>query len=340
MKLSEFDYDLPKELIAQTPRDGSRLLVVNRKDSSLKICEFKEIIDYFNPGDCIIFNDSKVISARIFAKEKYKNFKVEFLIIKYISNNIWEVLAKPGKKVKIGSKFIFDGSTLEAKIIESDKYGIKKVEFSNCEDFYKEIERIGTTPLPPYIREKLKDKSRYQTIYAKNPGSVAAPTAGLHFTKDLMDKLKKKGINFGFLTLHVSLGTFAPVRVENIEDHIMHSEIFTLPEETANTINETRSLGKKVIAVGTTSCRTLEATALEFGLPIKTNLNSTTNIFIKPGFKFSVVDSLITNFHLPKSTLVMLVCAFADKKLIKSAYEKAIKNKMKFFSFGDAMLII
>ncbi|MCL2311434.1 MAG: tRNA preQ1(34) S-adenosylmethionine ribosyltransferase-isomerase QueA, partial [Firmicutes bacterium] len=213
-------------------------------------------------------------------------------------------------------------------------------EFSNCEDFYKEIERIGTTPLPPYIREKLKDKSRYQTIYAKNPGSVAAPTAGLHFTKDLMDKLKKKGINFGFLTLHVSLGTFAPVRVENIEDHIMHSEIFTLPEETANTINETRSLGKKVIAVGTTSCRTLEATALEFGLPIKTNLNSTTNIFIKPGFKFSVVDSLITNFHLPKSTLVMLVCAFADKKLIKSAYEKAIKNKMKFFSFGDAMLII
>lgn len=340
MKTSDFYYDLPKELIAQTPlepRDSSRLLVLGRESGNIEHKHFYDIIDYLNPGDLLVCNDSRVLPARIFGIKDETGARVEFLLLKQISGNKWETLCKPGKKAREGAKFSFGDGIMTATVVEVKDDGNRIVEFE-CEDnFFSALDIIGQMPLPPYITEELKDKERYQTVYSHELGSAAAPTAGLHFTNELMEKIKAKGINIAYVTLHVGLGTFRPVKVDDVTKHKMHSEHYEIPEETARLINETKKNGKRVIAVGTTSCRTLESVASFYG-EIKP-CDGFTDIFIYPGYEFKVLDGLITNFHLPESTLIMLVSAFAGYDNIMNAYKVAVQEKYRFFSFGDAMFI-
>ena len=340
MKVSDFNYNLPKELIAQVPiknRDQSRLMVLDRKNKTIEHKIFKDIIDYLEPGDCLVRNNTKVIPARLYGIKEETGANVEFLLLKRIEGDIWEVMVKPGKKLMPGARVSFGDGLLKAEIIEKLADGNRKVKFEYSGIFNEILNEIGLMPLPPYIHEKLKEKDRYQTVYAKYEGSAAAPTAGLHFTDELFEKLKEKGIEIANVTLHVGIGTFRPVKVENIEEHDMHSEHFYIKAEDAEKINKAKKEGHRVIAVGTTSCRVLESIADENGY-VK-EVEGDTNIFIYPGYKFKCLDALITNFHLPESTLIMLVSALAGKDFIMQAYEEAVKEQYKFFSFGDAMFI-
>lgn len=340
MKTSDFYYDLPKELIAQTPlepRDSSRLLVLDREKQTLEHKHFYDIIDYLNEGDLLVANDSRVLPARIYGIKDETGAKVEFLLLKQVANNRWETLCKPGKKARVGTKFSFGNGILRATVVDVKDDGNRIVDFDCEENFFTTLDKIGQMPLPPYITAELKDKERYQTVYSHELGSAAAPTAGLHFTTELMDRIKAKGVKIAYVTLHVGLGTFRPVKVDDVTKHKMHSEHYEVPEETAKLINETKKNGGRVIAVGTTSCRTLESVAAMCG-EIKP-CEGFTDIFIYPGFEFKVLDGLITNFHLPESTLIMLVSAFAGYDFIMNAYKEAVKEKYRFFSFGDAMFI-
>ncbi len=339
MKVSEFNYNLPEELIAQTPiknRDESRLLVLNRKKQTIEHKIFKDIIDYLKPGDCLVRNNTKVIPARLYGK-KETGANIEFLLLKRIEGDFWEVMVRPGRKLPTGTKVTFGNGLLEAEILEVLEGGNRKVKFSYNGIFNEILDQIGLMPLPPYIKEKLEDKNRYQTIYAKYEGSAAAPTAGLHFTEELFQKIKEKGIDVANVTLHVGIGTFRPVKVEKVEEHDMHSEHFYIKQEDVEKINKAKQNGKRVIAVGTTSCRVLESIADEKGMVKESE--GDTSIFIYPGYKFKCIDALITNFHLPESTLIMLVSAFAGRDYIMKAYNEAVKEKYRFFSFGDAMFI-
>ena len=339
MKVSEFNYNLPEELIAQTPlekRDESRLMVLDRKKQTIEHKKFKDIIDYLEEGDCLVRNNTKVIPARIYGK-KETGANVEFLLLNNIEGDIWETIVRPGNKLHVGTKVIFGNGILTAEILEIMPGGTRKVKFSYDGIFNEILDKIGLMPLPPYIHEELKDKDRYQTVYAKYEGSAAAPTAGLHFTPELLKKIEEKGIKIANVTLHVGIGTFRPVKEENVENHEMHTEHFYIKDEDAQKINETKKQGKRVIAVGTTSCRVLETIADENGFVKETE--GDTKIFIYPGYKFKCLDGLITNFHLPQSTLLMLVSALAGKEYILKAYNEAVKEKYRFFSFGDAMFI-
>ncbi len=340
MKTSDFYYELPEELIAQHPiknREESRLLILDKDTGNIEHRKFKDIIDYLNEGDCLVLNDTKVIPARLFGNREGKDEKIEFLLLKNIEGNRWETLVKPGKKVRPGRKILFGDGLLVANVLSIEEGGTRIVEFHYDGIFEEVLDRLGEMPLPPYIKEKLEDRDRYQTVYAKHEGSAAAPTAGLHFTKELLNQIEEKKVNIAYLTLHVGLGTFRPVKVENIEEHHMHSEYYELNEEAAEKINLTKKNGGRIIAVGTTSVRTLETIATLKGkiLPHK----GWTDIFIYPGYKFKAVDCLITNFHLPESTLLMLVSAFAGREKILKAYNVAVENRYRFFSFGDAMFI-
>ena len=340
MKTSDFSYDLPKELIAQTPvepRDHSRLMVLHKESGEVEHRHFYDVIDYLNPGDCLIVNDSRVLPARLYGQKEGTGGHMEFLLLQNLGNDQWETLAKPGKKAKPGAVFTFGDGKLRAVVKEVKEDGNRIVQFFYEGSFYAILDEIGQMPLPPYIKEKLQDKERYQTVYSHEVGSAAAPTAGLHFTPELMEKIRRKGIAIGFVTLHVGLGTFRPVSVENVLDHKMHAEHYSMPAETAELIQKTKQNGGRVIAVGTTSCRTLESVAAQHGKICE--CEGWTDIFIYPGFQFKVLDALITNFHLPESTLVMLVSALAGRENILHAYETAVKEKYRFFSFGDAMLI-
>ncbi len=341
MKTSDFYYDLPKELIAQTPaepRDSSRLLVLDRQSGETVHKHFFDIIDYLDEGDLLVCNDSRVLPARIYGIKEPTGARVEFLLLKQISGNRWETLCKPGKKAKEGARFSFGDGLLYATVTEVKDDGNRVVDFECDENFFSTLDKIGQMPLPPYITEELKDKERYQTVYSHELGSAAAPTAGLHFTTELMDKIKAKGVNIAYVTLHVGLGTFRPVKVDDVTKHKMHSEHYEVPEETAELIKKTKQSGKRVIAVGTTSCRTLESVAAEHGEVVP--CEGFTEIFIYPGFEFKVLDGLITNFHLPESTLIMLVSAFAGYDNIMNAYKTAVEKRYRFFSFGDAMCIL
>ena len=341
MKTSDFYYDLPKELIAQTPaepRDSSRLLVLDRQSGETVHKHFFDIIDYLDEGDLLVCNDSRVLPARIYGIKEPTGARVEFLLLKQISGNRWETLCKPGKKAKEGARFSFGDGLLYATVTEVKDDGNRVVDFECDENFFSTLDKIGQMPLPPYITEELKDKERYQTVYSHELGSAAAPTAGLHFTTELMDKIRAKGVNIAYVTLHVGLGTFRPVKVDDVTKHKMHSEHYEVPEETAELIKKTKQSGKRVIAVGTTSCRTLESVAAEHGEVVP--CEGFTEIFIYPGFEFKVLDGLITNFHLPESTLIMLVSAFAGYDNIMNAYKTAVKERYRFFSFGDAMAIL
>lgn len=340
MKTSDFYYDLPKELIAQTPvepRDSSRLLILGRNNGEIEHKHFYDIIEYLHEGDLLVVNDSRVLPARIFGIKEETGARVEFLLLKQISGNKWETLCKPGKKAKEGAKFTFGDGLLKATVVEVKDDGNRVVDFECDENFFAALDKIGQMPLPPYITEELKDKERYQTVYSHELGSAAAPTAGLHFTKELMDRIREKGINIANVTLHVGLGTFRPVKVDDVTNHKMHSEHYEVPEETAKLIKQTKENGGRVIAVGTTSCRTLESVATQYGEIIA--CDGFTDIFIYPGYKFKVLDGLITNFHLPESTLIMLVSAFAGFDNVMNAYKNAVDEKYRFFSFGDAMFI-
>ena len=340
MKTSDFSYDLPKELIAQTPvepRDHSRLMVLHKESGEVEHRHFYDVIDYLNPGDCLIVNDSRVLPARLYGQKEGTGGHMEFLLLQNLGNDQWETLAKPGKKAKPGAVFTFGDGKLRAVVKEVKEDGNRIVQFFYEGSFYAILDEIGQMPLPPYIKEKLQDKERYQTVYSHEVGSAAAPTAGLHFTPELMEKIRRKGIAIGFVTLHVGLGTFRPVSVENVLDHKMHAEHYSMPAETAELIQKTKQNGGRVIAVGTTSCRTLESVAAQHGRICE--CDAWTDIIIYPGFQFKVLDALITNFHLPESTLVMLVSALAGRENILHAYETAVKEKYRFFSFGDAMLI-
>ena len=337
MKVSDFNYNLPKELIAQVPiknRDQSRL---DREHKTIEHKIFKDIIDYLQPGDCLVRNNTKVIPARLYGVKEETGANVEFLLLKRVDGDIWEVMVKPGRKLMPGVRVEFGNGLLKAEILEKLEDGNRKVKFEYNGIFNEILNEIGLMPLPPYIHEKLKEKDRYQTVYAKYEGSAAAPTAGLHFTDELFEKLKEKGVEVANVTLHVGIGTFRPVKVENIEEHDMHSEHFYIKAEDAEKINKAKREGHRVIAVGTTSCRVLESIADENGY-VK-EVEGDTNIFIYPGYKFKCLDALITNFHLPESTLIMLVSALAGKDFIMQAYEEAVKEQYKFFSFGDAMFI-
>ena len=339
MKVSEFNYELPEELIAQTPiekRDESRLMVLDRSKQTLEHKTFKDIIDYLEPGDCLVRNNTKVIPARIYGK-KETGANVEFLLLKNIEGDIWETIVRPGNKLHVGTKVIFGDRLLIAEILEIMPGGTRKVQFSYKGIFNEILDKIGLMPLPPYIHEELKDNDRYQTVYAKYDGSAAAPTAGLHFTPELLKKIEEKGVKIANVTLHVGIGTFRPVKEENVENHEMHTEHFYIKQEDVDKINETKKQGRRVIAVGTTSCRVLETIADENGFVKETEAD--TSIFIYPGYQFKCLDGLITNFHLPQSTLLMLVSALAGKDYIMKAYHEAVKEKYRFFSFGDAMFI-
>lgn len=340
MKTSDFYYDLPKELIAQTPiepRDSSRLLVLGRNNGEIEHKHFYNIIDYLNEGDLLVVNDSRVLPARIFGIKDETGAKVEFLLLKQISGNKWETLCKPGKKARAGAKFTFGNGILKATVVEVKDDGNRVVDFDCNENFFATLDKIGQMPLPPYITEELKDKERYQTVYSHELGSAAAPTAGLHFTNELMDKIREKGVNIAYVTLHVGLGTFRPVKVDDVTNHKMHSEHYEVPPKTAELIKQTKEKGGRVIAVGTTSCRTLESVATQYGEVI--SCDGFTDIFIYPGYEFKVLDGLITNFHLPESTLIMLVSAFAGFDNVMNAYKTAVEERYRFFSFGDAMFI-
>lgn len=340
MKVEEFNYELPERLIAQVPiekRDESRLMILNREKQTIEHKVFKDIIDYLEPGDCIVRNNTKVLPARLYGK-KETGAHVEFLLLNRIEGDIWECIVRPGNKLHIGTKVYFGDGILQAEILDVMAGGTRKVKFIYKGIFNEILDQIGLMPLPPYIHEELKENDRYQTVYAKYEGSAAAPTAGLHFTDELLNKIEEKGIKIANVTLHVGIGTFRPVKVENIEEHNMHSEHYYIKEQDAQKINETKKQGKKVIAVGTTSCRVLETIASnKTGLVEETE--GDTNIFIYPGYKFKCIDGLITNFHLPESTLLMLVSALAGKEYIMKAYNEAVEKEYKFFSFGDAMLI-
>ena len=341
MKVTEFDYELPEELIAQTPikkRDESRLMVLNRKEQTIEHKIFKDIIDYLKPGDVLVRNNTKVIPARLYGK-KETGAKVEFLLLNNIEGDIWESIVRPGNKLHVGTKVIFGDGILEAEILEVMPGGTRKVEFKYDGIFNEILDKIGLMPLPPYIHESLKEKDRYQTVYAKYDGSAAAPTAGLHFTPELLEKIQEKGVEIANVTLHVGIGTFRPVKEDTVEAHKMHSEHFYIKQEDVDKINKAKQEGRRVIAVGTTSCRVLESIADENTGMVKP-IEDDTEIFIYPGYKFKCIDGLITNFHLPQSTLLMLVSALAGKEYIMKAYKEAVKEKYRFFSFGDAMLII
>lgn len=341
MKVSDFNYNLPEELIAQVPikdRDKSRLMVLDRKNKTIEDRIFNNILEYLKPGDCLVRNNTKVIPARLYGIKEETQVKVEFLLLKRIENDIWEVMVYPGRRLKIGTKVSFGDGLLKAEILEVLEGGNRKVKFIYQGIFSEILDKIGLMPLPPYIKEKLEDKNRYQTVYAENEGSAAAPTAGLHFTKELLEKVKEKGIEIANVTLHVGIGTFRPVKVENIEEHNMHEEYYYITQEEANKINKAKQNGGRIIAIGTTSCRVLESVANEKGILKEQEGN--TKIFIYPGYKFKCIDGLITNFHLPESTLIMLVSALAGKDYIMQAYNYAVQEKYRFFSFGDAMLII
>ena len=340
MKLEEFDYNLPEELIAQVPiqkRDESRLMIVDRKNRTIEDKVFKDIIDYLEPGDCLVRNNTKVIPARLYGK-KDTGANVEFVLLKQIEGDVWESIVRPGNKLKPGARVIFGDGLLKAEILEILDDGTRKVKFEYDGIFNEILDKIGLMPLPPYIHESLKENNRYQTVYAKYEGSAAAPTAGLHFTPELLKKIEEKGIKIANVTLHVGIGTFRPVKEENIEEHKMHTEHFYIKQEDVAKINETKKNGKRVIAVGTTSCRVLETVA-DGKTGLVKQIESDTGIYIYPGYRFKCVDGLITNFHLPKSTLLMLVSAFADREFILEAYNKAVEEKYRFFSFGDAMFI-
>lgn len=341
MKTSDFYYDLPEELIAQDPledRTASRLLVLDRKTGAVKHKIFSDVIDYLNKGDCLVINNTRVIPARLIGEKEGTGGKVEVLLLKRRANDVWETLVKPGKKLKPGAKITFGDGRLRAEVLEVVEEGNRLVKF-HYEGIFEEIlDSLGEMPLPPYITHKLEDKEMYQTVYAKFDGSAAAPTAGLHFTKELLNKIEEKGIKISSITLHVGLGTFRPVKVDDVNNHHMHTEWYEVNAEAAEIINETKRNGGRVICVGTTSCRTIESVADENGyMKAKTG---ETDIFIYPGYKFKVMDGLITNFHLPESTLVMLVSAFAGKENVLAAYETAVKERYRFFSFGDAMILI
>ena len=340
MKTSDFYYDLPEELIAQTPiepRNASRLMVLNKKTGEVEHKIFKDLTNYLNPGDCLILNDTRVIPARIFGVKKETGAVVEFLLLKQKETLVWECLCKPGKKAKVGTEFVFGEGKLECKVIDVLDDGNRIIKFDCDANIYTVLDEIGQMPLPPYIKEKLADKERYQTVYSEHLGSAAAPTAGLHFTKEMLEEIKAKGVNIGYVTLHVGLGTFRPVKVENIQEHHMHSELFVVTEEEAAKINAARAAGGRIICVGTTSLRTLESTTDENGIVHADSRE--TDIFIYPGYKFKAADCLITNFHLPESTLLMLVSALAGRDNILNAYKTAVNEKYRFFSFGDAMFI-
>ena len=340
MKVSEFNYNLPEELIAQTPiekRDESRLMVLNKEMQTIEHKKFKDIIDYLKPGDVLVRNNTKVIPARLYGK-KETGANVEFLLLNNIEGDIWESIVRPGNKLHIGTKVIFGDGLLKAEILDIMPGGTRKVKFEYEGIFNEILDQIGLMPLPPYIHEELKQKDRYQTVYAKYNGSAAAPTAGLHFTPELLKQIEEKGIEIANVTLHVGIGTFRPVKEETVENHEMHSEHYYIKKEDAEKINKAKKEGRRVIAVGTTSCRVLETVADENG--IVKEIEGDTQIFIYPGYKFKCLDGLITNFHLPQSTLLMLVSALAGKDYIMKAYEEAVKEKYRFFSFGDAMLLL
>ena len=340
MKTSDFFYNLPEELIAQTPiepRDASRLMVLNRDRDQIEHKHFRDIIDYLDEGDCLIVNDSRVIPARIYGTKEDTGAKVEFLLLRQLENNRWETLVKPGRKAKIGARFTFGDGLLKAEVIDVIDDGNRIVEMTCEENIYATLDKIGRMPLPPYITAELKDQERYQTVYSHELGSAAAPTAGLHFTTELMERIRQKGVSIGYVTLHVGLGTFRPVKVEDVTQHKMHAEHYEIPQETADLILRTKAAGKRVIAVGTTSCRTLESVASNGGIRA---CEGFTDIFIYPGYEFKVLDGLITNFHLPESTLIMLVSAFYGYDKTMKAYEVAVEERYRFFSFGDAMAIL
>ncbi|MFR7634641.1 MAG: tRNA preQ1(34) S-adenosylmethionine ribosyltransferase-isomerase QueA [Lachnospirales bacterium] len=341
MKVSDFNYNLPQELIAQVPiknRDESRLMVLDKKNKTIEHKIFKDIINYLKPGDCLVRNNTKVIPARLYGIKEETGINVEFLLLNRIEGDYWEVMVRPGRRLKEGTKVIFGNGILQAEILEIMNGGNRKVKFTYDGIFNEILDKIGLMPLPPYIHEKLKEKDRYQTVYAKYEGSAAAPTAGLHFTNELLEEIRQKGIDIANVTLHVGIGTFRPVKEENVEEHAMHTEHFYIKQEDVEKINKAKKEGHRIIAVGTTSCRVLESIADENGYvkPIEAD----TGIFIYPGYKFKCIDGLITNFHLPESTLIMLVSALAGKDYIMHAYEEAVKEKYRFFSFGDAMAIL
>lgn len=340
MKVSDFNYELPLHLIAQHPydkRDEARLMVLDKTNQTIEHKVFKDVIDYLNPGDCLVINNTKVIPARLYGK-KDTGANVEFLLLKRIEGDFWEAMVRPGSKLKAGAKVLFGDGLLKATVLEVLENGNRKVEFEYTGIFNEILDQIGLMPLPPYITEATKeDNSKYQTVYAKYDGSAAAPTAGLHFTEDLLQKIKEKGVEVANVTLHVGIGTFRPVKVENVEEHEMHSEHYYIKQEDVDKINNAKKNGKRVIACGTTSCRVLESVADENGM--MREVEGDTSIFIYPGYNFKCIDSLITNFHLPESTLIMLVSTLAGKDFIMNAYNEAVKEEYKFFSFGDAMII-
>jgi S-adenosylmethionine:tRNA ribosyltransferase-isomerase len=340
LKKKDFYFDLPQELIAQDPledRSGSRLLMLDKDNGRVEHHVFKEIVDYLREGDCLVLNNTKVIPARLFGVREDTGASVEILLLKRRENDIWETLVKPGKKAKPGVKLTFGDGSLKAEILEVVEEGNRLIRFSYEGIFEEVLDRLGEMPLPPYIKHKLQDKNRYQTVYARYDGSAAAPTAGLHFTPELLQKIADKGVEIAYVTLHVGLGTFRPVKVDNIEEHHMHSEFYQIPETAAEQINHAKAEGNRVICVGTTSCRTIESAADENGI-VRPGCGNT-DIFIYPGYQFKVLDCLLTNFHLPESTLVMLVSALAGRENVLGAYEEAVKEKYRFFSFGDAMFI-
>ncbi len=341
MKTSDFYFDLPQELIAQDPledRSSSRLLVLDRETGKTEHHVFKDVIDYLNPGDCLVVNNTKVIPARLFGSKEGTEAKIEILLLKRKENDVWETLVKPGKKAKPGTRISFGDGLLTGEVIDVVEDGNRLIKFTYDGIFEEILDQLGQMPLPPYITHQLKDKNRYQTVYAKHDGSAAAPTAGLHFTPELLEAIKAKGVNIAHVTLHVGLGTFRPVKVEDVTNHHMHSEFYIVEEDQAKLINETKQRGGKIVSVGTTSCRTLESATDDQG--ILQAGSGWTDIFIYPGYKFKMIDRLITNFHLPESTLLMLVSALAGKDKIMAAYEEAVKERYRFFSFGDAMIIM
>ncbi len=341
MKTSDFYYELPEELIAQDPladRSGSRLLVLDKETGKTEHHIFKEITGYLHPGDCLVINDTKVIPARLIGEKADTKAKIEVLLLKRKENDIWETLVKPGRKMKPGVKVSFGDGLLTGEVLDVVEEGNRLIQFHYEGIFEEVLDRLGQMPLPPYITHQLKERERYNTVYAKNEGSAAAPTAGLHFTRELLEEIEKKGVDIARVTLHVGLGTFRPVKVEEITEHHMHSEFYQIDEDAAEKINRAKSSGGRVICVGTTSCRTIESAADEHGF-LKA-CSGWTDIFIYPGYRFKVLDCLITNFHLPESTLIMLVSALAGREHVLAAYEEAVREKYRFFSFGDAMLII
>ncbi|MBQ1906834.1 MAG: tRNA preQ1(34) S-adenosylmethionine ribosyltransferase-isomerase QueA [Firmicutes bacterium] len=343
MKVNDFDYELPEELIAQTPsekRDGCRLMVIHRDSGLIEHRQFSDILEYLEPGDCLVMNDSKVIPARLFGVRESTGAHIEFLLSKRIEGDRWETLVRPGRRVRAGDTIVFGDGELKARVLSNSEGGTRIVEFEYEGIFMEILERLGSMPLPPYIQRSAEeeDKDRYQTVYAREEGSVAAPTAGLHFTEELLEKARAKGVRTAFVTLHVGIGTFRPVKAERVEDHHMHFEEYTVSVETAETVNRTKAEGGRIICVGTTSCRTVESAADENGRLVPGS--SSTGIFIYPGYRFKILDCLITNFHLPKSTLMMLVSALYTREDMLAAYEIAVKERYRFFSYGDAMIIL